>query len=202
MKNKSQVMTGVMILLNSCLALAEMKIQTQPLGAKVYSFNEKEEKELIGETPLDLPAPLAGKKIVVEKPGFSPAYLFLPEDLSNQVQMSINLIPLSEWSTDVIKSYISEATLKNVDQIVYLQALLDERKLDTARPLIDEFRKNYPASVAGKILFANYLLLSGNTQESLEQFDKISSELKPDQQYLKDLVDKMSSYLKKKPASL
>ena len=90
---------------------------------------------------------------------------------------------------------------KALDRIVHSQALLDERKIAQAKPLIESLMNDYPSSLAVKILYGNMLALSGNKKEAINYYKAVSKNINDQDEELKVLIDRILKALERRPAS-
>ncbi|HXH76836.1 MAG TPA: hypothetical protein VNJ08_17840 [Bacteriovoracaceae bacterium] len=174
---------------------ADILIDSNVKKAKVYSVSTEGARKLLGNTPLKIEVARSGM-LLVEKEGHVPTHILLSPGVEN-VQMKVELKPLKEWSPEYMKMEAASMADKALDRIVQAQALLDERKVASANPLITSLLHDYPGSVAVRILHANSLAISGKPVEALDIYKSLSKELGPSDNELKKLVERMVEGLQK-----
>lgn len=190
-----KILVALVCTISTSTILASVVIDSSVKKANVYTVGNDGARQLLGETPVTIEKDSAGTYLV-EKSGYVPVQVLLAPGNEN-AQLKVELKPLSDWSPEYMKYQASRIADKALDRIVQAQAMIDERKLGTARPLVDSLMYDYPSSIAVRILHANWLAVSGKTREALDIYKQVQPEIQPTDKELKSLVDRMVEALQK-----
>ena len=176
-----------------------IEVKSSVSGASIFELKD-EENVLLGKTPLKLDNfdNSTGKLLVIEKKGFVPVYFPVSDKLSQNVVSSVKLIKISEWEPDSLKLELSQKAETVVDDILFAQFLLDNRRIAEANVKLGELKANYPDNISIGIVYANSLLLQGKVQEAKDYYETLLSRIPDERKVLKDMVVKMYNSLKRK----
>lgn len=183
--------------LNSFAINLEIKSSVQ--GAAVFEVKD-EDKILLGKTPLKLEnfENTTGRLLIIEKKGFVPVYFPVSDKLVENVVTSVKLMKINEWEPDSLKLELSQKAETVVDDILFAQFLLDNRRTAEANVKLDELKANYPDNISISIIYANSLLLQGKVQEARDFYETLLNRIPDERKVLKDMVAKMYNGLKRK----
>jgi hypothetical protein len=190
-KLSMKVLLFTLILPN--ISFGEVTIESNVQKSEVYEIGSAGGKKLIGVTPLELPRLVTGK-ILVEKKGYAPSYVLVSSDTKN-AKLQVELKPILEVAPEFIVKFVSEKADKALDRIVQVQFLLDQRKTNLAKPIIDSLVMEYPSSSAVKILHANWLVLSEKKSEGLVLYKQVLEELGPGNDDIRKMVSELVNHL-------
>lgn len=176
-----------------------LEIKSSVPGAAVFELKD-EDKVLVGKTPLVLENfdNSSGRLLIIEKKGFVPVYFPISDKLSQNVVSSVKLMKINEWEPDSLKLELSQKAETVVDDILFAQFLLDNRRTAEANVKLDELKANYPDNISVSIIYANSLLLQGKVQEARDFYETLLNRIPDERKVLKDMVAKMYNGLKRK----
>ena len=178
---------------------ATIVIDSSVQKAEVFSVDSAGSKKSLGFTPLKLDKN-PKSSLVVEVIGHAPTHILLASDVET-ADLKVELKPIHEWAPKHMQKAVAAMADKALDRIVHSQALLDERKIAQAKPLIESLMNDYPSSLAVKILYGNMLALSGNKKEAINYYKAVSKNINDQDEELKVLVDRILKALERRPAS-
>lgn len=176
---------------------AELVITSTTGDTRVFEVSGKEQK-LIGTAPVTIKDPenYVGKVLLLEKPGYASIYTPIPGDLKSSTTISVHMKELGEWTPEEFnkKSIVTAENI--VDQVLSIQALLDTRKVKEALPLAENLKAAYPTSVSVRLVYANALLLSGESAKADGIYTMLLDEIPDSRKYLKDSITAVRARLR------
>jgi hypothetical protein len=194
---------GIVPLSGPIANASELAIQTSEIGATVSVIDHRDDKRTeLGITPLSVAhyeEKLGGNTLVVEKPGFAPVYLPISEKLDRDVKIKIELKRLDAWDPVAVdfNQKVADSAENLVDQIVAVQGLLDERKVKEGLSRSEELRASYPRSVSAKVLYANALLLSGQTDKASSLYTELLADIPESRKVLRQSIESLKNRISK-----
>lgn len=185
---------------------ALLKILSSEPNTKVTEVTDPMNKKELGRTPLTLEDfdTSQPRVLLLEKPGFSSAYIPFSQNVATHFSIMANLHPLINWTSEELSRKTIENAEAIVDKITAVQALLDSRKTKEALTLIESLKTEYPNSFSVRLIYANALLLNGEGQKAETIYSTLLTEIPASRAYLKNAIEQIYSRLrggKRLPAS-
>jgi hypothetical protein len=185
---------------------AVLKILSTEPDTKVTEVTDPMNKKELGRTPLTLEDfdTSQPRVLLLEKPGFSSAYIPFSQNVATHFSVMANLHPLINWTSEELTRKTVENAEVIVDKITAVQALLDSRKTKEALTIIESLRTEYPNSFSVRMIYANTLLLNGEGQKAQAIYSTLLTEIPASRAYLKNAIEQIHSRLsgnKRAPAS-
>ncbi len=177
---------------------------TEPETLVIDVTNPLSKKEM-GRTPLLLKDYDGSetKVFTLEKPGFAPVYIPVSGGLSKNVTIAVNLKRVIDWTPEELTRKSMETAEGMVDQIMTVQALLDNRKMKEALPLLETMKSEHPRSISVRLIYANALLINGEVARADSMYATLMGEIPESRKYLRDSIELVRSRLNgmRRPAS-
>lgn len=185
---------------------ALLKILSTEPDTKVFEVTDPMNKKELGRAPLTLEDfdTTQPRVLLLEKPGFSSAYIPFSQSVATHFSIMANLHPLINWTSDELTRKTMDAAETLVDRITSVQALLDARKTKEALTQIDSLKSQYPNSFSVRLIHANALLLNGEGKRAQTIYNALLDEVPSSRASLKEALETMQNRLsgKRMPASI
>ncbi len=192
-------------LFNNQAEAALLKILSSEPDTKVFDVTDPMNKKELGRAPLSLEDfdTTEPKLLLLEKPGFSSAYIPFSEGVATHFSIMANLHPITNWTTEELTRKTVDTAEAIVDRITSVQVLLDARKIKEALTVIDSLKSEYPNSFSVKLLQANAFLLNGDGKRAQTIYNALLDEVPSSRSYMKQALEAMSTGLsgRRMPAS-
>lgn len=185
---------------------ALLKILSSEPDSRVYEVTDPMNKKDLGRTPLSLADfdTSQPRLLLVEKPGFSSAYIPFSQSVATHFAILTTLHPLINWTSDELTRKTVEIAENVVDRITAVQALLDARKVKEAMAMVESLKNEYPNSFSVRLIYANALLLNGEGKKAEVMYGALLNEIPSTRMYMKDAIEQIRARLnggKRVPAS-
>jgi hypothetical protein len=185
---------------------ALLKILSSEPDTKVFDVTDPMNKKELGRAPLSLEDfdTSEPKLLMLEKPGFSSAYIPFSQGVATHFSVMATLHPISNWTTEELTRKTVDTAEAMVDRITSVQVLLDARKVKEAMHIIDSLKIEYPNSFSVRLLQANAFLLNGDGKRAQTIYSSLLDEVPSSRSYMKQALELMQSGLagKRMPASV
>lgn len=185
---------------------ALLKILSSEPETRVYEVTDPMNKKELGRAPLTLEDfdTSQPRLLLLEKPGFSSAYIPFSQSVATHFSVMATLHPLINWTSEELTRKTLDSAEELVDRITGIQALLDSRKVKDALTQIDSLRSEYPKSFSVRLIHANALLLNGEGKRAQNIYSSLLEEVPSSRSYMKEALENISSRLngKRMPASV
>ncbi len=188
-------------LITSSAYARDLILNASVADANVFEISRSEgvEKEvLLGKTPFTLKDhdSQTDHLYKIEKPGFSPVYIPFLRSVSSDASVKVILRSHSDWIPEDAAKRASELAEKQVEDILTVQLLLDQKKLAEALVKAEDLKRNYPASIGAQLVYANALLMNGQHARASTLYAALAQELPETKASLKssllNLVSKLN----------
>lgn len=186
-----------LILLNPSESRADIRVESNIPGSKVYDVTDVGQKKILGEAPLVLPESRAGA-YVVEKQGYVPVQLAVPEGASGAIVMRVQLKDATEWLTAAQESAVRDRLEGALDSVLQIQSLLDKRQARQAQQASELLKSEFPASVMSRLLYANSLFIGGELQKAEAIYVSLLKEIPENRKVLKEAVQSVVDRMKRR----
>lgn len=179
-----------LLLITSC-STSDLKINSEPTGAKVYLKSEKEKTE-VGVTPMVLSPQYKNHKayqFVIEKEGFHPqTVVFEKRSLSAEAEVFAHLKKMEGLTTTGVTEANIQVELQKVTRkVASIQSELIKRNYNSAETLSKDLLTEYPYSAVGWNLLGNAYYLQNRQSEALAAYKK-ALEFEPENQDTAHLI--------------
>jgi hypothetical protein len=178
-------------------ALDLVVLASEP-GASVGEVSGQGLRRDLGTTPLTLDGyrPAPGSVLLIEKPGFSSAYIPLGNDDGSKVALDVKLWKNASCPPEDTARVALRRAEELVDQVLFAQRLLDRKDVRAAFPLISSLRASYPDSMSVEILYANALLMAGDLERAQTVYEALRKEIPADRKLLLEPIENVYRQLK------
>jgi hypothetical protein len=191
---------GKILFLFGFLVIAEaqasvLKILSSEPDTQVYEVTDPMNKISLGKAPLVLHEfeTAEPRVLVLEKPGFTPAYIPISRSAPNTFSIMATLHPLSNWTPEDMTRKSVETAEMIVDKISYIQSLAQEKKLTEALVNAESLQNQFPTSISVKLTYANMLLLSGDRKKSEAIYATVINEIPESKMYMRGSLERIRS---------
>jgi len=177
------------VFINGCAH--DVSVISEPGDASVYSMNADATKGvLIGQTPITFKgkALVEGNGIVVEKPGFETALLYLPTGKDASLNLRVALRPLDKaWVERLPKEVAAKLQSDVLSDLLQFQAELFSRPPEQLKPRIATLQAKYGHLSAFHYLIGTYQFYREDFALAAESFSR-AVELDPTSSPSKDML--------------
>jgi hypothetical protein len=187
----------VLPLLMSLQAHAEVRIESNVAGAKIYDVSNLGERKYLGEAPYAVPGSNSGS-YVIEMKGHVPVQIAVPEDISGTVVLKVQLKDAAEWLTSAQEVAVKERLEGALDSVLQIQSLLDQRQVRQAQQAAETLKSEFPSSVMARLLYANSLFIGGELQKAESIYVALLKEIPENRSVLKGAVQAVVDRMKRK----
>ncbi len=182
------------LVLSACTsAPTRVKIETVPEGATVSSRASDGTAKIIGKTPIEVPAiELSGSgrlaRILISKEGFEDHGVMLGRDMSSEnYDINVKLLP----KTENLKTNDSvEKQEQLAKRILKAYSLINGKRYDEARALLNDFIRDYPYISAGYDLMGNLFYKLRELKSAREYYER-SLSINPFNQETKSMLSRL-----------
>lgn len=188
------------LILGCCLSITSahatvLKILSSEANTEVFDVTDPMNKVSLGKAPLVMNDFLNNEPriLMLEKPGFSSAYIPVSRDLGNTFSIMANLHPIQNWTTEELSRKSVETAEAIVDKISYIQSLVGEKKLAEALVNAEYLQNQYPNSISVRLTYANTLMLNGDRRKSEAIYATVINEIPDSKLYMKGTLEKIHS---------
>lgn len=182
-----------------------LKILSNEADSRVTDVTDPMNKKELGKAPLTLEDfdTSSPRVLLVEKPGFTSAYIPFSRNVATHFSVMTNLHPIINWTNEELTRKTLETAESIIDRITAVQAMLDARKVKEALTMLDSLKNEYPNSVSIRLLHANALLLNGDGKQAEVIYTGLLNEIPANRAYMKDAIEQIRSRLggRRLPAS-
>ncbi len=185
------------ILFNPSTARADVRIESNVAGSKVYDVSEGGQKKLLGEAPTVLPEGRAGA-YVVEKQGYVPVQVAVPEGSSGAIVLRVQMKDATEWLTAAQEAAVKGRLEGALDSVLQIQSLLDQRQVRQAQQASELLKSEFPASVMARLLYANSLFIGGELQKAESIYVSLLKEIPENRRVLREAVQAVVDRMKRR----
>lgn len=188
----NKALTLILLFLMISCATSDLKINSDPSGAKVYLKSEKEKTE-VGVTPMVLDSQYKNQKayqFVIEKEGFHPqTVVFEKRSLSAEAEVFAHLkkIESSFASGGMSEGQIQLELQKVTRKVASIQSELIKKNYNSAENLSKDLLTDYPYSAVGWNLLGNAYYLQNKQSDALAAYKK-ALEFEPENQDTSNLI--------------
>ena len=184
-----------LLLITSC-STSDLKINSEPAGAKVYLKSEKEKTE-VGVTPMVLAPQYKNHKayqFVIEKEGFHPqTVVFEKRSLSAQAEVFAQLKKMEGMAAGGLSdSHVQSEVQKVSRKVASIQSELIKRNYNSAETLSKDLLTEYPYSAVAWSLLGNAYYLQNRQSDALSAYKK-ALEYEPENKDTAHLVQMLES---------
>ncbi len=174
----------------------ELKFESTEPFTQIYEIHG-DQKKLLGTTPLKVNGDaFQGKVFVAEKTGFVPAYMGLYGSPKSQALIQFSLKRLNDWLPEEMNARIQQASEDLVDQVYLAQSLIEKRDYKSALAMLESLKTHFPQSLSIRILYANSLLLNGDSAKANLIYQSLVSEIPDSRKELKEQIINMGRHFK------
>ena len=205
MKNTIAALFITSLILSNSADAALLKILSTEPDTQVYEVTDPMNKKSLGRAPLTLEQfdTSQPRVLLLEKPGFSSAYIPFSQSVATHFSVMATMHPLINWTSEELNRKTVEMAESIVDRITAIQSLIDARKIKEAITQIETLKNEYPNSFSVRLIHANALLLNGEGQKARAMYSALLNEVPSNRTYMKDALEMMQSRINKRmPASV
>ncbi len=205
MKNTFAALFITSLILSNSADAALLKILSTEPDTQVYEVTDPMNKKSLGRAPLTLEQfdTSQPRVLLLEKPGFSSAYIPFSQSVATHFSVMATMHPLINWTSEELNRKTVEMAESIVDRITAIQSLIDARKIKEAITQIETLKNEYPNSFSVRLIHANALLLNGEGQKARSIYSALLNEVPSNRTYMKDALEMMQSRINKRmPASV
>jgi predicted Zn-dependent protease len=205
MKNTIAALFITSLILSNSADAALLKILSTEPDTQVYEVTDPMNKKSLGRAPLTLEQfdTSEPRVLLLEKPGFSSAYIPFSQSVATHFSVMATMHPLINWTSEELNRKTVEMAESIVDRITAIQSLIDARKIKEAITQIETLKNEYPNSFSVRLIHANALLLNGEGQKARAIYSALLNEVPSNRTYMKDALEMMQSRINKRmPASV
>jgi tetratricopeptide (TPR) repeat protein len=176
----------------SC-ASYDLKVNSEPKGAKVFIKSEKEMTE-VGVTPLVVPPEHKNRnvfQIVISKEGYHPQTVVIEKrTVSAEADVFASLDKIAPIEVQLSDPKVRGEMQKVSRQVASIQSELIKRNYDSAEGMAKDLLNEYPHFAVGWSLLGNAHYLRNRQGDALEAYKK-ALEYDPENIETKNLVESM-----------
>jgi hypothetical protein len=174
-----------------------LKILSSEPDTQVYEVTDPMNKINLGKAPLVINEfeTIEPRVLVLEKPGFSTAYIPISRGIANTFSIMATLHPISNWTPDDLTRKSIETAESIVDKISYIQGLVKDKKTTEALVNAENLVAQFPNSISVKLTYANILMMNGDRKKSEAIYATIINEIPESKLYMKSTLEKIRSYI-------
>jgi len=205
MKNTIAALFITSLILSNSADAALLKILSTEPDTQVYEVTDPMNKKSLGRAPLTLEQfdTSEPRVLLLEKPGFSSAYIPFSQSVATHFSVMATMHPLINWTSEELNRKTVEMAESIVDRITAIQSLIDARKIKEAITQIETLKNEYPNSFSVRLIHANALLLNGEGQKARAMYSALLNEVPSSRTYMKEALEAMQSRINKRmPASV
>lgn len=182
----------VFLFLVSCSSY-DLKINSEPKGAKVYIKSDKDKTE-VGMTPMVL-APQykdqASYQFVIEKEGFHPQTVVIEKrSFAAEAEVFANLKKIETLEVQLNDPKVKGELQRVTRKVASIQSELIKRNYENAEGMAKELLNEYPYFAVGWNLLGNSYYLQNKHSDALGAY-KRALEFEPENIETKNLIQKM-----------
>lgn len=173
----------------------DLKINSEPKGAKVFIKSEKEKTE-VGVTPMVLSPEHKNKEsfqFVIEKEGFHPQTVVIEKrSLAAEAEVFANLKKIETVEVQLNDPNVKGELQKVSRKVASIQSELIKRNYSNAEGMSKELLNDYPYFAVGWNLLGNAYYLQNKHSDALGAYKK-AYEFEPDNLETKNLIDSLQT---------
>ena len=113
----------------------------------------------------------------IEKNGFSPVYLPFLRATKGDVTIKVSLRSHQDWIPEDAAKRASAIAEQQIEEILTVQLLLDQKKLSEALAKSEDLKRSYPSSTGVQLVYANALLMNGQFDKATTLYTALIAEL-------------------------
>jgi len=174
---------------------AVLKILSSEANTEIYDVTDPMNKVSLGKAPLVMNDFQTNEPriLVLEKPGYSSAYIPVSRDIGNTFSIMATLHPIQNWTTEELTRKSVDTAEAIVDKISYIQSLVSEKKVAEALVNAEYLQNQFPNSISVRLTYANTLLLNGDRKKSEAVYATVIKEIPESKLYMKGTLEKIHS---------
>lgn len=161
---------------------SELILNASVADASVYEVVRAEGVEtekLLGKTPFEIKEVNGSTDHLykIEKEGFSPVYIPILHSTKGDSTIKVSLRKHQDWIPEDAANRASAIAEKQIEEILTVQMLLEQKKLGEALSKAEDLKRDYPGSTGAELVYANALLMNGQVDRAVTLYSSLAQEL-------------------------
>lgn len=193
MKHTKYIILSLLVII-SC-STYDLKINSEPKGAKVYIKSEKEKTE-VGVTPMVLAPQYKNAdayQFIIEKDGFHPQTVVIEKrSFATEAEVFANLKKIETLEVQLNDPKVKGELQKVTRKVASIQSELIKRNYTNAEGMAKDLLNEYPYFAVGWNLLGNSYYLQNKHSDALGAY-KRALEFEPENMETKNLIQSMEN---------